>query len=158
MPTACHEECLKGELQGTGKCRTDGLCDCWWGWTGPGAQWNSTNLTLGGMITNRIHALHCSESCHYTHDFRNHNCLLPVQGSPIGPNQNAIPCNDKCTNDIYPSRSECLPTGRCLCWWGWAGPNGQYRDDKRLEADYCTKACHYTHVISPQKCLTIIDN
>ena len=38
--------------------------------------------------------------------------------------------------------------GRCLCWYGWTGPNGVYivggELHNRIYADYCTVPCHYT--------------
>lgn len=29
----------------------------------------------------------------------------------------------------YFGRGICLSDGRCLCWWGWTGPNACYVED-----------------------------
>ena len=77
MPAnTCHPNCEQPSTPGTGVCRPDGRCDCWWGWTGPGAQWNSTNVDSNGIVSNRINALYCTQRCHYTQDYRYTNFIF----------------------------------------------------------------------------------
>ena len=38
--------------------------------------------------------------------------------------------NKNCYNNLYSApyqgKGQCLSSGRCLCWWGWTGPNACY--------------------------------
>ena len=53
-------------------------------------------------------------------------------------------CHQRCYAN--PSMGRCLPSGRCLCRWGWTGPNSVYsaRHFNRIKADYCEIPCTYT--------------
>ena len=59
---SCDPKCTATPGQGT--CQSDGKCLCWWGWTGPNAQY-----ILSGTLKNRIMVLMnkwfwCDFSCH----------------------------------------------------------------------------------------------
>ena len=58
-------------------------------------------------------------------------------------------CHIFCGRSVWWNAGICQEDGRCLCWWGWTGPNGVYIDggprNNLILADYCTEPCHYTH-------------
>ena len=89
--------------------------------------------------------------------YRNQNCinLGPVAPPAIPP---AKPCHKLCQPNVY--RSKCQqPSGRCLCFYGWTGPNANYNTGDGIEktkilADYCQTPCHYTHDYSNPACVT----
>ena len=58
-------------------------------------------------------------------------------------------CHIFCGVSVWWNAGICQKDGRCLCWWGWTGPNGVYIDggpqNNLILADYCTEPCHYTH-------------
>lgn len=57
-------------------------------------------------------------------------------------------CNLRCGASPWHIAGRCdRNTGRCLCYYGWTGPNSRFRPGTLniIEADYCTEACHYTH-------------
>lgn len=58
-------------------------------------------------------------------------------------------CHIFCGISVWWNAGICQKDGRCLCWWGWTGPNGVYIDggprNNLILADYCTEPCHYTH-------------
>lgn len=143
---SCDPKCTATPGQGT--CQSDGKCLCWWGWTGPNAEY-----ILSGTLKNRIMADYCTEACHYTHDYMNASCAsIPtpkVCSLPGNTTDPPIPCDPLCGTGTYHSAGKCLSNGRCLCWWGWTGSNACYIDggsyNNRIIADRCTKACHYTH-------------
>ncbi|XP_032234699.1 protein draper isoform X2 [Nematostella vectensis] len=154
QPTKVQKQCdPRCTRFGQGTCRPDGLCLCWWGWTGP----NATYITTGSL-TNRIEALYCNEPCHYTHDHVNASCArIPVPKTCSVPSNStpSIPCDKQCGAGVY--HGKCLSDGRCLCWWGWTGPEACYVDggtyNNRIIADYCNDACHYTHDHRNESCV-----
>jgi len=68
---------------------------------------------------------------------------------------NSKRCHSSCY--IYPSIGRCLPDGRCLCAWGWTGPNSVYSTKpgylNRIKADYCAIPCTYTMHFRNTDCL-----
>ncbi|CAB4027859.1 multiple epidermal growth factor-like domains 11, partial [Paramuricea clavata] len=147
----CNPLCGTGVYTHAGTCQPSGRCLCFWGWTGPNAQYTTNN---------RILADYCRIPCHYTPDYKNPDCVnsnqtgeckVPTSTTPT------MPCDPKCGNPPYFGRGICLSDGRCLCWWGWTGPNACYVEDgtyrNRIIADYCAKACHFTPYVRNPKCL-----
>eukprot|EP00111_Clytia_hemisphaerica_P022256 TCONS_00065421-protein len=144
----CHPRCGAIPWHVAGMC--DGLtgrCICFYGWTGPNSKFR-----IG--TRNKIEADYCSEACHYTHDYRNTQCVY--RGT--GPTEAYKECQPLCGHIIFRHAGECLKdkygkeTGKCLCWWGWTGPGAQYRSDGRIEADYCVLPCYYTVGFSNPVC------
>jgi len=37
-------------------------------------------------------------------------------------------CHPRCGYLFWHVAGQCQPDGRCLCWWGWTGPNARYVD------------------------------
>jgi len=80
--------------------------------------------------------------------------------------------DDKCTDAGIPcfSKLECNDCGqagrcikgntpvKCMCWWGWTGPNARRAFGNHILADSCLKACHYTHDHWNPDCLKTILN
>ncbi|KAL9951117.1 hypothetical protein ACROYT_G043721 [Oculina patagonica] len=140
----CDPRCQGGQ----GTCQSNGRCFCWWGWTGPNAVY-----IMSGVYKNRILADYCTTACHYTHDYLNPACAsIPnpkVCSVPANKTVPPLPCDPLCGTGTYHSAGQCLSNGRCLCWWGWTGPNACYVDggtyNNRIIADRCDRACHYTH-------------
>ncbi|KAK3755610.1 hypothetical protein QZH41_017602, partial [Actinostola sp. cb2023] len=119
---SCDPKCES--FPGQGQCQSDGRCLCWWGWTGPNATYIVT-----GNLTNRIMADYCTESCHYTHDYLNTSCAsIPTpRACSVPPNTStSLPCKPECGTGVH--YGQCLSNGRCLCWWGWTGPNSCFVD------------------------------
>ena len=57
-------------------------------------------------------------------------------------------CDNRCGAQPWHIAGRCdRRTGRCFCYYGWTGPNSEFRAGTRNEiaADHCTEACHYTH-------------
>ncbi|KAJ7386400.1 hypothetical protein OS493_008524 [Desmophyllum pertusum] len=148
----CDPKCKGGQ----GVCQSDGRCFCWWGWTGPNAVYITT-----GVYKNRIKADYCTTACHYTHDYLNPACASfptpSVCSVPVYPIVPPIPCDPLCGTGSYYGRGTCKSNGRCLCWWGWTGPNACYVDggtyNNRILADRCVDACHYTHDYRNYNCI-----
>ena len=71
-------------------------------------------------------------------------------------------CNELCGTGIFHATGICQVNGRCLCWWGWTGPNAAYIDkgefENRILADYCRIPCHYTHDRRNQQCVAATTN
>ena len=67
-------------------------------------------------------------------------------------------CNKLCGTGVFHAAGICQENGRCLCWWGWTGPNAVYIDEgalkNRILADYCQDPCHYTHDHRNSQCAT----
>ena len=67
----CEQLCGHIIYYHAGKCQVDkygrqtGRCLCWWGWTGPGAQFRADG---------RIVADYCVLPCYYTKGFHNRIC------------------------------------------------------------------------------------
>lgn len=65
-------------------------------------------------------------------------------------------CHIFCGISVWWNAGICQKDGRCLCWWGWTGPNGVYIDggprNNLILADYCTEPCHYTHDYRNLRC------
>ena len=83
--------------------------------------------------------------------FRNKSCALQ---SDCDQATVQTACHENC--NVYhgiPYNEQCLPDGRCLCHYGWTGPNAKYIQDneycgkykglKKIAADYCSIPCHY---------------
>ena len=78
--------------------------------------------------------------------------ILPLLGlsltKPISGNRNSV-CNPLCGSGVFHAAGICQDNGRCLCWWGWTGPNGIYINggplNNRILADYCMSPCHFMH-------------
>ncbi|XP_046840335.1 tenascin-like isoform X2 [Xenia sp. Carnegie-2017] len=152
VKVSCNPLCGTGVYTHAGTCQPNGKCLCFWGWTGPNAYY---------IKENRIMADYCRIPCHYTPDYRNPVCVsskrtggeckVPTSLEPKNP------CDPKCGNQPYFGRGVCLSNGRCLCWWGWTGPNacyvesGEYRN--RIIANYCARPCHFTPYVRNPKCL-----
>lgn len=41
-------------------------------------------------------------------------------------------CSPLCGTGVYWNAGKCLPSGRCLCFWGWTGPNAQYTTNNKI--------------------------
>ena len=48
-------------------------------------------------------------------------------------------CDDRCGTGIYADKGKCQTDGRCLCEYGWTGPNAAYvpGSANQIVADYC---------------------
>ncbi|XP_062519594.1 uncharacterized protein LOC134194669 [Corticium candelabrum] len=68
-------------------------------------------------------------------------------------------CNSRCGTGIYHAAGSCQSSGRCLCWWGFTGPNAVYivngKLHHRILADHCTVACTYNHVYYNKQCASL---
>ncbi|XP_062519749.1 mucin-7-like isoform X2 [Corticium candelabrum] len=68
-------------------------------------------------------------------------------------------CNSRCGTGIYHAVGSCQSSGRCLCWWGFTGPNAVYVVNgnlhHRILADHCTVACTYNHVYYNKQCASL---
>lgn len=70
-PKVCQPLCGHIIYYHAGKCHLDnygrktGRCLCWWGWTGPGAEYRADG---------RILANYCVLPCYYTKGFHNEVC------------------------------------------------------------------------------------
>ncbi|XP_065642860.1 integumentary mucin C.1 [Hydra vulgaris] len=78
----CSYMCGYSVYHDAGKCQQDGRCYCWWGWTGPNAEYESET-------SNRIFADFCVTPCHYTQDYRNKECASDYVNGVI--NQTSFP-------------------------------------------------------------------
>ncbi|XP_057301336.1 integumentary mucin C.1-like [Hydractinia symbiolongicarpus] len=63
--------------------------------------------------------------------------------------RSSTPCHKSCGWLANEMGGACMSDGRCLCWYGWTGPNSAYIDEQgkrhnRIVADYCTSKCDYT--------------
>ena len=60
-------------------------------------------------------------------------------------------CHQKCGTGVHHAAGKCQSNGVCLCWWGWTGDNARYINggklNNRILADFCTRPCHFTHVV-----------
>ena len=58
-------------------------------------------------------------------------------------------CNPLCGGIGFHNIGVCQTDGRCLCWWGWTGPNSNYINQgvnrNRILADHCTEQCFHNH-------------
>eukprot|EP00118_Oscarella_pearsei_P022932 m.269252 g.269252 ORF g.269252 m.269252 type:complete len:104 (+) comp40534_c1_seq41:1575-1886(+) len=74
-------------------------------------------------------------------------------------NVQAQACNPRCGAGVYWAAGKCQSDGRCLCWWGWTGPNGQYivsgQNHHRIKADYCETACNYNNAYYNPSCASM---
>jgi hypothetical protein len=86
-------------------------------------------------------------------------CLL-LAGSVLSIVLAAGPhCDPRCSTDIYNKAGTCLDKGRCLCKFGWTGPNAQYvasgPNKGQIVADFCSVDCPYTPDHQNPDCLRI---
>ena len=65
-------------------------------------------------------------------------------------------CHALCKLSVQWNVGACQENGRCLCRWGWTGPNGIYINVGNIKnlmlADYCTRPCHFTHSVRNRTC------
>ena len=67
-----------------------------------------------------------------------------------GPGNNKPTCVEECEHAGLNYGSKCVADNRCLCHYGYTGPNAIYIRDpthehyKHVVADSCTVPCHYT--------------
>ena len=64
------------------------------------------------------------------------------------PSVDAESCNPLCE---FPHMCQ-SEIGKCLCAFGWTGPNAFYIEENRVLADYCKQPCHYTPVVKNPAC------
>ena len=66
------------------------------------------------------------------------------------------PCDPLCEAIGFHDTGICQIDGRCLCWWGWTGPNAVYINEgvytNRILADHCTARCRYNHAAQNPEC------
>ena len=43
-----------------------------------------------------------------------------------------VKCDPKCGTGVYAHAGTCQENGRCLCFWGWTGPNAKYTTDNKI--------------------------
>ena len=65
----CHYKCGYGIYHAAGRCAGYGLCLCWWGWTGTGAQYLDE-----GEYAGRVVAYYCTKPCTYGPFYKNPAC------------------------------------------------------------------------------------
>lgn len=64
--------------------------------------------------------------------------------------------SDACHGNCGGGAGRCLSCGRCLCWYGWSGPNGEYITEgdfiDHILADDCSMECPNTPDYHPLNC------
>ena len=72
-----------------------------------------------------------------------------TSAKPLHENEVVARCHPRCAYLYWHEAGRCQPNGRCLCKWGWTGPNPTYINGGELHnyilADYCSEPCHFTH-------------
>ena len=41
-------------------------------------------------------------------------------------------CDPLCGTGVYTHAGTCQPSGKCLCFWGWTGPNSKYTTNNKI--------------------------
>ncbi|XP_062520130.1 multiple epidermal growth factor-like domains protein 10 isoform X2 [Corticium candelabrum] len=173
-PHMCNSLCGTGIYHAAGSCQSSGRCLCWWGFTGPNAVY-----IVNGNLHHRILADHCTVACTYNQAYYNKQCAnLPGTSTAAPQTTAAAPqtstaapqttiaaphsttvCNSRCGTGIYHAAGSCQSNGRCLCWWGFTGPNAVYIVNgnlhHRILADHCTVACTYNQAYYNKQCANL---